>query len=538
MPTKVIDNFRGQLTRYVNGDMNSGFSKYTVTFGADYFNKPHNLSWQEQPVQIDAAGSVITDLIVCGKERVESGISYVYAVGHTGRVYKIQVNDPSSYNPNYDNPVLLATLTSNTPTFTRGGFIEFFGSTERIYIGHDKGVTRLDFAGTNETFVGVLGSWTQTVPRPLKGFVGKLYIGNGSNIAEIDSTATVTTYTKLSPGFPTNSQVRDLDVSTDGNYLHAVVTRLALGDITSTTPDSASISNSDSWVFKWNGTDTGYTSFDTYSSYSLTANAVFGSSQYVFGFDTTGSAMFDPVDKAIAPIYTQAPMPNALGSGSNVMGWIAPETYNLTSGTVAPLGILRASQFIYGVSEREIPLGWWRQFSMTATSPETDVVRVPFAALVSNFNIGSSSNGYLAGIFGYGKYYFSTLETSAAPTTKYRFYKWFPVITTVLPAMQGVYETQTEMFPKKIGLSEVRVYGEPWVASNSFKIDLIGSDGNPITGGTKTFTAGTNLTVGDDMAQYNPSCKPIYALGLRVTNLGTTHHVIHKVEIDYDFAGK
>lgn len=537
MPTLTVDNFQGRLTRYINGDINSGFSKYTVTFGVDYFNKPGNLTWQETPIQIDSAGDVITDMIVCGKERVESGISYVYAVGHTGRVYKIQVNDPATFNPNYDNPVLLATITSGSPTFTRGGFIDFFGATERIYIGHDKGVTRLNFDGTSETAVS--GTWTQTVPRPLKQFLGKLYVGNGTNIAEIDSTATVTSSTKLSPSFPLNTQVRDIDLSVDGNYLHMVVTSLALSDITSTTADSASISNADSYVFKWNGTDNGYTSLDLYSSYSLTGNIMFGSSQYVFGFDTTGSAMFDPVDKAIAPIFTQPPMPNAIGTGSNVVGWMASETYNLTSGTVAPLGILRASQFIYGIPEREIPAGWWRQFSMTATSPETDIVRVPFALLVSNFNIGSSSNGYTAGIFGFGKYYFSTLETSAGPTTKYRFYKWFPVVTTVGTSMSGMYETQTQLFSKKMKVSEVRVYGEPWVTSNSFKIDLIGSDGNPITNGTKTFaTSDSTLTVGDDFAWYNPKMKPTYALGLRVTNIGTTNNCIKKVEIDVDPSGK
>jgi len=250
MATKIINNFGGRLTRYTDGDMNSGFAKYTTTFGNDPFSDPGNLTWMETATQIDAAGSVITDLIVAGKERVESGISYVYAVGHTGRVYKIQVNDPTTYNPNYDNPVLLTTITSNSPTFTRGGSLDFFGSTERIYIGHDKGVTRVDFDGTNETFVGALGSWTQTVPRPFAQFIGKLYVGNGNNIAEIDSTATVTTYSKLTPGFPTNTQTRDLDTSPDGIYLQVVVTRLVLPDITATTQDTTFLSNSESYIFK------------------------------------------------------------------------------------------------------------------------------------------------------------------------------------------------------------------------------------------------------------------------------------------------
>src|ERR1041385_8187905 len=115
---KVIDNFGGRLTRYNFGDMNSGIAKYIATFGNDPFRFPGQLSWQETAIQIDSAGTVITDLIMDGKERVESGIVYIYCIGHTGRLYKIQVNDPSTYNPDYDNPVLLATLTVNSPTFT------------------------------------------------------------------------------------------------------------------------------------------------------------------------------------------------------------------------------------------------------------------------------------------------------------------------------------------------------------------------------------------------------------------------------------
>lgn len=157
MSTLVIDNFRGQLTNYQFGDINSGRSYVQVCAGQNPFIKPGQLTWGNKPVSIDPDGAVITDLILAGKERVESGVMYVYAIGHTGRLYKIQVNDPTTYNPNYDNPVLLATLSVNSPTFKRGGFIDFYGATNRIYIGHDKGVTRIDFDGTNETFVGVLG---------------------------------------------------------------------------------------------------------------------------------------------------------------------------------------------------------------------------------------------------------------------------------------------------------------------------------------------------------------------------------------------
>lgn len=538
MPTLTVDNFRGQLTRYNFGDINSGFAKWTQTNGADAFTYPANLTWNATATQIDSAGSVITDLIVAAKERVESNISYVYCVGHTGRVYKIQVNDPATFNPNYDNPVLLTTLTLGSPTFTRGGFMEFYGSTERIYIGHDKGVTQLDFAGTNEAVVGLVGSWTQTVPRPLKQFLGKLYAGNGSNLAEIDSTLTVTSYAKLSPAFPNNTQVRDLDVSPDGNYLYMVVTRLALGDITSTTADTTSISNSDSYVFKWNGTDGGYTSYDTYSSYSLTANMVFSSHQYVFGVDPIGSAVYQGTEKVLSLPTAYAPMPNAIGTGSNMVGWFTTELNPNT-------GYLRGGQFVYGTTDNDFGLTYLRQFGFNATGTETDIIRVPVAILVTSFAIGSSSNGYLGGLYGLGKGYFSTLETSSSPTTKYKLYKWYPtnVANLGLTPVQGIYETQSQIFSKKVNMSNVRIYSTGWVAGNSFKVDLIGSAGTPITNASKTFTAGVTAAdgvavIGTDYSWYDPGNAPTTVIGLRISNLGTTNFTIIKVEIEYEQAGK
>lgn len=119
--TLVVDNFGGTLSYYPFGDINSGLGDIRVNSGANPFLRPGALTWVEQVTQINSAEDVITDLIMDGKERIESGILYVYCIGHTGRVYKIQVNDPTTYNPDYDNPVLLTTITSGSPTAARGG---------------------------------------------------------------------------------------------------------------------------------------------------------------------------------------------------------------------------------------------------------------------------------------------------------------------------------------------------------------------------------------------------------------------------------
>ena len=530
--TLVVDDFRGSMTVYQNGPINSGKSFELNVAGYNPFLKPGTLTWSSAPIQIDAAGSVITDLVLSGKERIESGILYVYAIGHTGRLYKIQVNDPTSYNPNYDTPVLLATLTSGTPTFTRGAFLDFFGDTQRIYIGHDKGVTRIDFDGTNETVVGVLGSWTQNVPRPLKQFLGNIYTSNGTNLAEINSSGTVLTYTKLSPNFGAGNQVRDLDVTPDGNYLEAVVTRLALPDITSATQDVTSTVNSDSYIFKWNGVDAGYTSFVTYPSFSLNANTLFQNYQYVFGYDQFGMAVYSPTEKIVSLGKAMSPDPNAIISTGNLLMWLAPLYYN---------GSLEVDLFAWGSLDFEVGPGFWDLMFSIGSGTETDIIRAPFMMSVSNAAQGSSSNGYTDNAYGFPKVYFSTLETSSS-TTDYKFFKWTPIANPNFSSgtiiSNAVYQTQTQLFSKKIKVSEVRVYSEGWVANNSFRVDLIGSDRNPITNADKVFTSGSTLTVGDDFAWYNPAIEPTYAVGVMITNLGTANFTINKIELDYSSAGK
>jgi hypothetical protein len=255
---------------------------------------------------------------------------------------------------------------------------------------------------------------------------------------------------------------------------------------------------------------------------------MFGDFQYTFGYDVVGSAVFNPTTKILTPVLTQAPLPNAVDSNGNLVGWIVPEFYQ---------GFLRASLFIYGSLDNEVTTGWWRQYAQSAQGGETDVIRIPFGKLVSNLVFGSVLNGYTGGIISGGKFYFSTLENSPGGT-KYKFYKWFPVGLGFSTPTHGVYETQTQMFSKRQKINEVRIYGEPWLTGVSFKIDLIGSDGNVITNGTKTFTAGTNLTVGEDYAWYNPAIDKVYAVGLRITNLGDVNFVINKIELDISPGGE
>lgn len=535
---KIINNFSGRLTRNNIGDLNSGLAKYGTTFGNDPFSNITNLTWLEAPTQIDPTGSVITDLIVAMRPRLESGITYVYAIGHTGRLYKIQVNQPSGYNPNLDMPVLLATFSINSPTFKYGGSIQFFGTTtEKLYIGHDLGVTSIYYDGSNETFVGTLASYTANVPRPSVNFTGKLYFGNGNNLLTIDSTETVTTYATLSPAFPSGTVTRDIEVSPDGNYVQIVVSRIPPSDLTSGTQDTSSLSSADSYFVQWNGIDAGFTSYNPYNAYSLNTNISFGPFSYTMGYDLGGAAIYTNGQKIISLPNSLAPNFESMFSTGNLVGFAAPETVN---------DFLVGSIMAYGQYDYEVPKGLYRFLRVSAGAPQTDIIAIPACTIVSNLFYGASSAGYAGNQVGSAKLYFSTVETSAGPTIAYKFYKFTTVPTGLGTAIQGVYETQQEtsfaifrnIISEKFKVNSVRFYVDPLVANNSFQIDLIGSNGNPMADGSYVFTVGTNVTAGQDVVEYSPQTGGTYSVGIRITNLGSVNWTGNKLEVDYEEWGK
>ena len=86
------------------------------------------------------------------------------------------------------------------------------------------------------------------------------------------------------------------------------------------------------------------------------------------------------------------------------------------------------------------------------------------------------------------------------------------------------------------------MYTEPLIGGNDFIIDLIGSGGSVISGGSQRFVVGTgSVASGTDMVLFNPAIAPTYALGARITNSSTTGVVnwtATKLEIDYSPAGR
>jgi hypothetical protein len=529
--TLVVDKFNGRLTRYRDGDINSGMANYYASYGFDCFIFSGTLFFNQAP--IDITKSVITDMVMAGKVRVESGITYVYAIGHQRRLYKIQVNNLTTKNPDYDTPVLLATL-GNSQTFLYGGSLDFFeGSSEKIWIGHDAGVTKINFDGTGETNL-IGGSWVSNVPRQQVQFLGSLFFTNGDNLAKISTSETVSTYEALSPGFPANTQARDIDLTADGRYVVATVTRNLLSDMTAVTPDTNSIASMPSLLVYWNGTDTAASSSTSFPGFALTAYQTFSKYEYLFGYQIGGAMWGTPNEVIGVSEFSYPPYPNAVAASGDFLGWYSMKWIN---------GQLQAVGYIYGTIDKETPVGLYQQFQMESTLDDGDVIRVPFLTTVSNWEPGGLTSGYTANApfntYGTGKSYFSTLEYDGT-TTRYGFYMYKNVNDLLGASGTGVYETQHQVFSKKIKPTEVRVYLEPpsVPAICAFSIDLIGiSSGifssGALTGGSFTFTSSNQLSTTSDVVKYTPQTGGTAVLGLRVSNVGALSPLIHRVEIDY-----
>lgn len=540
--TIPITNFGGRLTRFVNGDLNSGMAKFTSSFGYDPFAKPGNLTWLEQPTSILSS---TTDLILAAK--VLGGSSpKVYAIAKTGNLYGITPNSIGNPpNPNLDSASILGTVSANSPTFVFGASMEFFQATSKLYVGNDGQVNSIGTDGSGDVKVGGAG-YKASSYRPLKQFAGKLLFGNGNTIGVIDSTGTVTSsiigtgqgnlYSELNPPLPVQANVQDIDISQDGNY--ALVTASlnpneAVGNINN---DTVAGSASDGFIFRWNGSDVTYTAANTIPSYAVTALQSFLDNETFFSNDSFGGVFSAGQEKILSLPGNKSPSPNATLANGNFVSWITPEV------TAAGTGI-NASLYYYGQLDAENPKGLYRLLRYTPMV-QSFVYQTPLNILTNNkySAINTASTG--VNVLSYGKHYFSVWEVgSSGGGTTYLLYRFLVTSTgTGLPQL-GVYETQTQLFSKRIAVKQIRVYTEPTVTGNGFQLDMIGSDGNVVTDGTYsyTFAAGsdeTRLQGALERINFNPNAKTGYSLGIRLTNTGTTNMTIKKVEVDYSFSGK
>lgn len=542
--TIVISDFSGRLTRVVNGQMNSGYAKFATSFGYDPFTKPRNLTWFEQPASI--GGGLVTDLILDAQTHNENGQTYIYAIGNAGKFYRIQPN--STTNANLDSVVGVTSIISNSPSFDYGASLEFFGAVEKAYISSDNQINSASIAGsfgTGDTLVANSNIKTG-IYHPLRQLFGKLLFGNGNTIGAISATNTVTSsvigtgqgnlYSEINPPLPVQVYVRDIDTTQEGNYALLTASATA-GEAIDVFPlnDVVNAAGSDGFLFKWNGTDQGTTSFATIPSYSVTALQTYLDKNYFFSNDSFGAALSDGSNKLLTLENNKAPLPNATLMNGNFVVWMTPEVAPNSSALVV------GSMYYFGSLDQENPSGLYRVLRYAPSTAGASVYQVPTNILTNNKYRALDASASSIISVGYGKHYFSTMNVGGGPTT-YTFQRFLVTSTGTGVPQAGVYETQTQLFSNKIAVKAVRVYTEPTTTGNGFQIDYIGSDGSVISNSTSTYSysAGTDQTLlqgPQDRINFAPEVAPTYALGIRITNTGTTNMVIKKIEVDYVIAG-
>lgn len=524
----TITNFGGPLTRRNNGDIDSGLAKFGPSWGYDPYSSPGNLTWFERPTSIlSLAGA--NSVIGVMKTRTVNNVGYVYAIAASGgnNLYEIQINNTSTNNANFDSPSAVGALFTD-PNPVRSNGMVFYGTTTKIFYGDDSGIQRINFDGSSPTSIVGTSSVTASVPRPMTTFLGRIYFGNGNNIGEIDSTELIITGAKLSPALPAGTVVKDLDPTPDGNYLQLTVSKTnPLGgfqdDLTATPATST-----DSYKFLWNGIDGGVTASEEYGGIGLTANQSFGDNNYTFGSDSQGAAIYNNREKIVSLPNNIPPHPTATFSIGNMLCFMNPEYVG---------DELRGSLYNYGQYDAEIPAGLFR-ILRHESSVRTDVKLVNAATNVSNIQYFPSYSSYTNDLAGAGKLYFTTHEASADGNADSRSILWrfMTAPTGTGSVVAGVYETQNQLFSKKIKLGEIRLYTEPLVANNEFSLGIVNSASSVIA--SRTYIVGTSSVVaGADVVRWTPAIAPMYALGFRITNIGSANWVATKLEADLNEGG-
>lgn len=556
--TKVITNFGGRLTRIINGDLDSGFAKFTSSFGYDPFTKPMNLTWLENPS--DITGPITSFSSVLGApldavQRLVGPDNNVWVVtpiiAGNKNLYQIQTTNTPAAIPNADSVIGIYSV-SGAGSFNFGSSMSFFGSVVGgvslsdpfIYVTTDSNLVKIKTDGSAQTTV-ISGSnkLYANSYHPLAQFIGDLCIGNGNTIATVDSTGTVVSsvlatgngnfYSQFNPPLPVLDRVQDLDVSVDGNYLLVTSSQTPTERFDTTGNDGPNTAAASSDLFKWNGTDQTVTAGTIVSSYSTSAQQTFLGNSMIFANDSFGSSVSNNQKKILSLPNNKAPLPNATDINGNFLVWANPEVVGNTR---------YVSLYYYGALDEENPTGLYRVLRWATTQTNAQVFQVPMCVFVNAKYQNLSSAGAI-NMASYGKHYLSF--TSVNNNSVYQnFLLRFLITPTGSGTPQtGVYETQTQLFSKRTAVSQIRVYTEPTVAGNAFQLDMIGGDGNVIANGSSTYHFGDIVDSGTgsttvERINFNPDTNTIYALGIRVTNLGTTNMTIKKIEVDIMEEGK
>lgn len=565
--TIAITNFTGALTRQVNGDLNSGLAKFATSWGYDPFSQPGNLTWNYQTTSIVGTtasiggASLPFGLPLAG---VKTSKPYYYVVDNFG-YYRVLQNTRVSYfigsgnvvfNPVADGVV--STIGTVPGSFNFGAGMANFGG--GVVISSDQNIVWFNNSSSGvsvDSQASVFGNASSVLaaPHPLKEFQGKLYYGNGNNIGEIINTGTfgfITTGSKLSPALPSGLTVVDLDVTPEGDYL------LITGSFESppylgngggthftTTADFQNYA-ADSYVFQWNGSDTGVTAVRALPNFPATALSTFLDNQYTTIQDAFGMALLQGNQKLLTLPNNNSPFYNSLSPNGTFLTWVSVEGFAGTlTATSNGYSSVFSSLYYFGKLDEQNPTGLWRMNRIAPIGNGYTTQYTALNAVVTNYSSYSNE------VWGFGRHLIGTQDALAQ-----NFSSVFGRLHVFLlnPAQnttptQGVYETQTQLFSRRISVSQVRVYCDPTVSGNGFRLELLGSQysnfgtASPVSNGVFTYTFGDVVdpqsgSSSVERINFNPDSKTQYSLGIRITNTGTTNMVIRKIELDFSEEGK
>jgi hypothetical protein len=537
--TIEITNFGGRLTRIFDGDPNSGYAKFTTSFGYDPFSKPNNLTWLYQPT--DLASVSPGGIIAATLYSPATTQRFVYAIDQNASPTNLYLIDPTNSatadTPLYDTASVISKLSTSPSVMSYGADIEAFNGL--LYFTTSSSLYHTTFTGTSLTPIGS-SSIVSSIYHPLIQFIGKLFMGNGNNLMEVDQTNTVVNYAVLTPPLPAGTYIQALDVTPDGNYMIIAASYLYPTDISNpaSKSDRGNPYAMGSALYFWNGSDQSYTSQVILPSFPATAIKTFLSSQYTFNTDGLGVGLYEGNQKLLTLPANVSPMNHGVDANGTFLTWAAPEitgTINVSTGGGQNSF---TSLYYYGYLDGENEPGLWRMMRQAPSSPNGVAWKTPLNMMVNNY---SFSQTFVAG---WGKHYISVIEYDTnLQQENYHFYRFVLPPAANTPPQLGVYETQNQIFSKRATIKAIRVYTEPTASGNGFQVDLIGSGGNVITNGTfnYTYASGTDITLLQgslERIDFTPTMKDVYSVGVRITNTGTTNMTIHKIEVDWAPSGK
>ena len=527
MATLAISNFKGKIVKSTLGDVNSGsVPSFPASYGYNPIWTPFDSSLSFLPAPTSIGGTTLTEPIVKFQTQMlaSAGDGYAFGLGMSGGMYSIQATNVAGSPNDVDTITKFTNGLGENSYFGGGMLFSSISGTQQLYVCTDTNLHATSgfifpASATWSTITGG-GGLSTAMPHPMIEFLGKIYVANGSNVAESTDGATFTTNVKLSPGLPANYWIRDMQVSSDGRYLVMIASNDNFTDTYNQNKGNTQVWQlPDSIVALWNGTDNGYTSVQFFKGIDLSCIAVTNVTTIILGKDDEGLAMFDLSGNKINIFSDVGIAGSATYSPSSV--FVAGNKLFF----VTQLGNMGLSLCSYDITSQSL-------YNLASISSSAESVKG--AVCMPSVH----TNTYLSSDVTFTKLYYSVSYLPVATQANNKLYRLTLENVFGVTFQAGQYITQVQKFAKKIKIDAVRVYCEPTTANESFVVRL--SHGTGLISGSSSFTytyaAGTDATQGQGsltLIKFNPEISSTSQLGVRIVNNGTDNVTIHKIEIDY-----